>query len=150
MGSARQRFDDLAGALNFGAAQTASIRESLNLLLPRLGELVGSFDAALKCPAGARLFAGLEGERRDQLQSLMASFILRTVNCNFDEAYCDYAVEVSGGGQVPPGFFALGLSLAQDFVCGALPAVERDSAKLSAMLTAWNRLLAVLKELTRP
>jgi hypothetical protein len=143
------RFDSLAALHDFTEPHVAAIRESLNLLLPRLGELVASFDAALKRSAANREFPGLEGERREQLQSLMASFILRTVNCNFDEAYCEFAREVSTGLNVPRGFFAFGLFAAQDFVCRVLPTVQRDHARLSEMLVAWNRLTAVLTELTR-
>ena len=149
MNSVKSRFDCFALALDFGAPQVSQIRESLSLLLPRLGELVASFDAALKRDVAGQLFPGLEGEQRERLQSLIASFILRTINCNFDDAFCEFAAEVSGTAEIPPGFFAFGLSMAQDFVCGALPSVQRDPTKLAEMLTAWNRLIAALKEITR-
>ncbi len=143
------RFDALASLHDFSEGHTSAIRDSLSLLMPRLGELVGQFDAALKRDGAIREFEGLEGERRERLQSLMASFILRTVNCTFDEAFCEYAREVSSAADVPRGFFAFGLSQAQDFVCRVLPGVQRDAQKLAEMLCAWNRLVAILKELTR-
>ena len=143
------RFESLAALHDFTEPHVAAIRESLNLLVPRMGELIASFDAALKRSAAHAEFPGLEGERREQLQSLMASFILRTVNCNFDDAYCEFTREVSTSPNVPRGFFAFGLFAAQDFVCRVLPTVQRDHARLSEMLVAWNRLTAVLTELTR-
>lgn len=143
------RFDSLAELHEFSAHHVAAIRESLGLLMPRLGELVGQFDALLKRDAAKREFDGLEGERRERLQSVMASFILRTINCTFDDAFCEYAREVSQAPDVPRGFFAFGLTQAQDFVCRVLPGVQRDAARLAEMLAAWNRLAAILKELTR-
>lgn len=143
------RFDSLAELHEFSAHHVAAIRESLGLLMPRLGELVGQFDALLKRDAAKREFDGLEGERRERLQSVMASFILRTINCTFDDAFCEYAREVSQASDVPRGFFAFGLTQAQDFVCRVLPGVQRDAARLAEMLAAWNRLAAILKELTR-
>jgi hypothetical protein len=142
-------FDKLAALYSFSDRHTAAIRESLVLLLPRLGELVAEFDFALKRVAAQEAFAGLEGERRERLQSLMASFILRTANCNFDQAYCEYVAEISQGKEVPAGFFSFGLGCAQDFVCRVLPQAERDAGKLAEKLSAWNRLCAVLRELTR-
>jgi hypothetical protein len=74
---------------------------------------------------------------------------MRTINCNYDEDFCTYAVEVSHGDDVPPNLFSLALTLAMDYVAQTLPAKVEDPEHLTKMLIGWNRLTAILRELTR-
>jgi hypothetical protein len=147
--SPKARFDALADVLSFDAPQVDAIRHSINHLLKEVNELVRMVNEAMKSDAAVEVIGDLGGETREKLQSLLASFIMRTINCNYNEDYCNYAVEVSHGDDVPPNLFSLGLTLAQDFVTQTLPPRVEDGERLVEMLTAWNRLTSILRELTR-
>lgn len=144
--SPKARFDALANLLQLDSAAVDAVRNSIKPLLPNVNDLIRRLNEMMQKPDFAVLFGEVS---RDRMQSLLASFIMRTINCNFDEAYCNYAHEVSRGEDVPAGMFALGLSLANDFVAETLPAHIEERDQLATMLAAWNRLTAVLKELTR-
>ncbi len=143
--SPKARFDALAALLAFDAAAIAALREGLSRLSPKVGELIAAFDAVLKRAPAHALFADLQGERRDALQSLAASLLLRTVNCNFDEAYCDYLAELAARPDVPAHFFEISMSVTEDFVVRNLPGLLRDEGKLAASLSGWSRLISILK-----
>lgn len=147
--SPKARFDALAGLLHFDAAAVDAIRHSINHLLREVSELVRMVDEAMKRDEAPKVLGDLGGERREKLQSLLASFIMRTINCNYDEDYCNYAAEVSGADDVPPALFAVGLTLANDFVALTLTNAVDDREQLARMISAWSRLTSILKELTR-
>jgi len=147
--SPKARFEALAGVTGFDSACVDQVRQSIRLLLPSVNELVRRVDEAMRHDAAPHVLGDLGGEQRERMQSLLASFIMRTINCNFDEDFCNYAAEVSGSNDVPPNLFSVGLTLANDFVALTLPAGEDDPERLASMLSAWNRLTAVLRELTR-
>ncbi|MDC1141704.1 protoglobin domain-containing protein [Planctomycetota bacterium] len=145
----KARFDALATFMTFEPADVDAIRGSINFLLREISELVRMVDEAMKSEAAEAVLGELSGTQKEKLQSLFASFIMRTINCNYDEDFCDYAVEVSQGEDVPDGVFSLGLGLAMNYVARTLPASVDDSDQLKDMLTAWNKLTCVLRELTR-
>lgn len=147
--SPKARFDALAGLLQLDESSVDCIRHSMKPLLANVNELVRSVNELMKHPNAPHVLGDLAGERRERMQSLLASFIMRTINCNFDDEYCNYANQVSSGDEVPPDLFSLGLTLANDFVAGTLPQHIDDRERLADMLVAWNRLTAVLRELTR-
>lgn len=148
--SPKAKFDALAAMLQFDEAGVDCIRHSMKPLLANVNELVRSVNELMKHPRAPLILGDIGGERRERLQSLLASFIMRTINCNFDDEYCNYAHQVSRGADVPAHVFSLGLALANDFVARTLPEHIEDRERLAEMLTAWNRLTAVLRELTRP
>lgn len=147
--SPKAKFDALAAMLQFDEAGVDCIRHSMKPLLANVNELVRSVNEMMKHPQAPLILGDIGGERRERLQSLLASFIMRTINCNYDEDFCNYAVEISHSEDVPPSLFPLGLSLANDFVAQTLPAAVDDPERLANMLSAWNRLTSVLRELTR-
>lgn len=147
--SPKARFDALASVLQFEPAQVDAIRHSINHLLKEVSELVRMVNEAMTSKGAPQVIGDLGGESREKLQSLLASFIMRTINCNYDEDFCNYAVEISHAEDVPPSLFPLGLSLANDFVAQTLPAAVDDPERLANMLSAWNRLTSILRELTR-
>ncbi|MCC6572694.1 MAG: hypothetical protein IT462_02785 [Planctomycetes bacterium] len=146
---AKQRFDELATLLAFDEAAVSALRASLSLLMPRVSELVQAFDGALK-RAPASLFGSLEGERRDTLQSLAANFVLRTISCNFDEDYCNFVAATARNADLPGHFIELSLTVTQDVVMRALPGLQRDLDKLAQALSAWAKLISMLKILSAP
>jgi hypothetical protein len=147
--SPKARFDAIATVLGFDESSVDSIRHSINHLLKEVNELVRMLNVSMKSPQAAAMIGDVPGEQREKLQSLLASFIMRTINCNYDEAFCDYAVEVSHADDVPPNLFGLALTLAMDYVAQTLPPKVEDRGRLTSMLVAWNRLTAILRELTR-
>ena len=147
--SPKARFDALASVLQFHSAQVDSIRHSINHLLKEVSELVRMVNEAMKSEHAAAVVGDLGGEAREKMQSLLASFIMRTINCNYDEEFCNYAVEVSHADDVPPRLFSMGLTLALDFVAQTLPGQVEDRERLTDMLSAWNRLTSILREVTR-
>jgi hypothetical protein len=147
--SPKARFDAVAEVLGFDESGVDAIRYSINHLLKEVNELVRLLNVAMKSKHAAEIVGEVAGERRERLQSLLASFIMRTINCNYDEDFCNYAVEVSHGPDVPPNLFSLALTLALDYVVQTLPAKVDDRERLAAMLSAWNKLTAILRELTR-
>jgi hypothetical protein len=147
--SPKARFDALASVMQFEPAHVDAIRHSINHLLKEVSELVRSMNEAMTSKGAPLVLGDLDGDSREKLQSLLASFIMRTINCNYDEDFCNYAVEVSQSADVPRGLFPLGLSLANDFVAQTLPGAVEDPERLTDMLTAWNRLTSILRELTR-
>jgi hypothetical protein len=147
--SPKARFDAFAGLTGFDSACVQALRTSLRHLLPTVNDLVRRVNEMMQARDASLLLGDLGGERRERLQSVMASFILRTINCNFDDEYCNYAHEVSHGDDIPPDLFSVGLALANDYVAETLPALIEDRRQLANMLRAWNRLSAVLREVTR-
>jgi len=147
--SPKARFDAMATVLNFDAAGVDAIRHSISHLLKEVNELVRMLNLAMKSSEAAAIIGDVGAEARERLQSLLASFIMRTINCNYDEAFCAYAHEVSHAPDVPPNLFGLALTLAMDFVAQTLPARVDDRERLMNMMLAWNRLTAILRELTR-
>jgi hypothetical protein len=147
--SPKARFDALAGVLSFDDACVDRVRNSIRLLLPHVNELVRRVDVSMQHQSAQAVYGELPKDLQERLQSLLASFIMRTINCNFDDEYCNYAVEISHAEDVPPRMFATGLSLANDFVAETLPGAVDSADQLKGMLTAWNRLTSVLRELTR-
>jgi hypothetical protein len=148
--SPKARFDAIAAVLGFDEPDVDAIRHSINHLLKEVNELVRMLNASMKSKHAAAMIGDVAPEQREKLQSLLASFIMRTINCNYDEDFCNYAVEVSHAADVPPNLFSLALTLAMDYVAHTLPPKVDDSARLANMLVAWNRLTAILRELTRP
>ncbi|MCA8912110.1 MAG: hypothetical protein KDB82_10425 [Planctomycetes bacterium] len=146
--SPKARFDALASVLNFDSTQVDHIRHSVGHLIKDANELWRMVDEATKSDGAPAVVGDLGEGARDKMQSLFASFIMRTINCNYDEEFCNYAVEVSHGEDVPPRLFSLGLSIANDYVNQALPAKVEDREQLTNMLRAWNRLTSILRELT--
>lgn len=147
--SPKARFDALASVMQFDAACVDAVRFSINHLLKDVSELVRMVDVAMKSEGAPAVVGDLGGETREKLQSLLASFIMRTINCNYDEDFCNYAVEISHGGDIPPNLFPLGLGIAMDYVAQTLPPRVEDSRQLTKMLVGWNRLTSILRELTR-
>jgi hypothetical protein len=147
--SPKAHFDALAGMLDFDAGSVDAVRNSIRHLLPNVNELVRRVNEMMRHADAPLIVGEIAGERREHLQSLLASFIMRTINCNFDEEYCNYAHEVSRGPDVPPDLFSLGLALANDFVAQTLPRRIEDADQLARALESWNRLTAVLREVTR-
>lgn len=147
--SPKARFDAYASVLNFDASSVDAIRYSINHLLKDVSELVRMVDVAMKSDGAPHVIGDLGGETRERMQSLLASFIMRTINCNYDEDYCNYAVEISHGEDVPPALFPLGLSVAMQFVVQTLTERVEDREQLTDMLAAWNKLTSILRELTR-
>jgi hypothetical protein len=143
--SPKAQFDALANLLQFDAASVDVLRVSLKPLLGSVNELVRRVDEMMKRPEAESIFGEFSRER---MQSLLASFIMRVINCNFDEAFCDYAREVSSADDVPPGLFSIGLTLANDFAARTLAEQIDNREQLADMLATWNRLTAILKELT--
>lgn len=147
--SPKSRFDAYASVLQFNGASVDAIRHSITHLLKDVSELVRMVDVAMKSDGAPAVVGDLGGETRERLQSLLASFIMRTINCNYDEDYCNYAVEISHGDDVPPAMFQLGLGLALDYVVQTLTERVEDREQLANMLSAWNKLTGILRELTR-
>ena len=147
--SPKTRFDAYASVLQFDSASVDAIRHSINHLLKDVSELVRMVDVAMKSDGAPAVVGDLGGETREKMQSLLASFIMRTINCNYDEEYCNYAVEISHGDDVPPALFPVGLGIAMEYVVGALTARVEDPEQLGNMLSAWNKLTSILRELTR-
>ena len=147
--SCKARFDALAELIEFDEGCVSALRLSINHLLPEVQSLVRRLDERMKCDVLDRVIGEVDDARADKLKSLLASFVMRTINCNFDEDYCDYVVEVASGDNVPDGFFSFGLTLTNDFICQTLPGAVEDRAQLTSMLAAWNRVTAILKEITR-
>jgi hypothetical protein len=147
--SPKARFDAYASVLQFDGTSVDSIRHSINHLLKDVSELVRKVDVAMKSGSAPAVVGDLGGETREKLQSLLASFIMRTINCNYDEDYCNYAVEISHGEDVPPTLFPLGLGIAMEYVVETLTGRVEDRKQLAGMLSAWNKLTSILRELTR-
>lgn len=147
--SPKARFDALAEVLELDGSSVDSIRHSINHLLKDVNELVRMVNEAMTSDSAPEVVGDLGGESREKLQSLLASFIMRTINCNFDEDYCNYAVEISHAGDVPPNLFSLGLTLCNEYVVRCLTENVDERERLAEMLSAWNRLTSILRELTR-
>lgn len=147
--SPKTRFDALAELFAFDESSVDAVRYSINPLLKEVNELVRMLNQSMRSKHAAALLGDVPEEGRDRLQSLLASFIMRTINCNYDEAFCNYAVEVSHGEGIPPNLFSMALTLALDYVVQTLPGKVEDPERLAKMLSAWNRLTAILRELTR-
>lgn len=147
--SPKARFDALASVLSFDSASVDSIRHSISHLLKDVSELVRMVDVAMKSEGTVEVFGDVGEGTREKMQSLLASFIMRTINCNYDEEYCNYAVDVSSAGDVPVNLFAVGLTIANEYVTQTLPASVDNTEQLTGMLSAWNRLTCILRELTR-
>ena len=147
--SPKARFDALASVLSFDSTSVDHVRHSISHLISNANELWRMVDEATKSDGAPAVVGDLGEGARDKMQSLFASFIMRTINCNYDEDFCNYAVEVSHGDDVPPNLFSLGLSIANDYVMHALPPKVEDREQLTNMLSAWNRLTSILRELTR-
>jgi hypothetical protein len=147
--SPKARFDAVAEVLGFDESSVDAIRYSINPLLKEVNELVRMLNQCMRSKQARALIGDVPEESRDRLQSLLASFIMRTINCSYDEAFCNYAHEVSHGEGVPPNLFSLALTLALDYVVQTLPGKIDDRERLAAMLSAWNKLTAILRELTR-
>ena len=145
----KARYDALASLFGLNEATVSGVRASVGLLLPEVSELVRMFDETIRSRAATAVLGPVAHEQRETLQSVLASFIMRTIGCNFDEDYCNYAHEISRGGSVPRRLFAVGLGTVGDFVAQTLPGKVEEPEKLVTMLSAWNRLLCVLRELTR-
>jgi hypothetical protein len=148
--SPKARFDHLAGVLGFNDDDVSHVRNSIRFLLPSVNELVQRVDRAMQHDSAAQVLGELSPEQREKLQSVLASFVMRTIGCNFDEDYCRYAVEMSHGENIPRRTFTVGLSILNDFVASTLPRHTEDAEQLAETLGAWCRLIATLKELTRP
>lgn len=146
--SPKARFDAVASVLNFDEPDVDAIRHSINHLLKEVNELVRMLNTSMKSKQVAAVIGDVPPESREKLQSLLASFIMRTINCNYDEAFCNYAVEVSHADDVPPNLFSLALTLAMDYVAQTLPGQVDEPERLTKMLMGWNRLTAILRELT--
>lgn len=147
--SPKARFDALASVMQFDASSVDAIRYSINHLLKDVSELVRMVDVAMTSDGAPAVVGDLGGETREKMQSLLASFIMRTINCNYDEDFCNYAVEISHADDIPPSLFPLGLGIAMDYVAQTLPDKVEDREQLTNMLTGWNRLTGILRELTR-
>jgi hypothetical protein len=146
----KARFDHMAGVLGLSNDDVSHIRNSIRFLLPSVNELVQRVDHAMRHESAVHVLGELSAEQRDRLQSVLASFVMRTINCNFDDDFCRYAVEISHADNVPPRMFTVGLSILNDFIASTLPGRAEDTQDLGHMLGAWARLIATLKELTRP
>ncbi|MEE9310855.1 MAG: protoglobin domain-containing protein [Planctomycetota bacterium] len=144
----KARFDALSSFIGFESSDVDAIRGSINFLLREISELVRMIDVAMKSESAGIVIGEMSGAEREKLQSLFASFIMRTINCNYDDDFCDYVVEVSQGEDVPERLFSLGLGLAMNYISRTLPAAVDDSDRLKDMLTAWNKITCVLRELT--
>lgn len=147
--SPKARFDLLAGLVDLDESSIDQVRHSIRHLLPHMSELIRTLHGALKRNQAPAVIGELDAEALERLQSQFASFVMRTIGCNFDDDYCDWAVEISHHDGVPPRLYPLALALAGDFVSRTLAAAVDDREQLAAMLGAWQRLLAVLSELTR-
>jgi hypothetical protein len=147
--SPKTRFDALADVLQLDSSSVDSIRHSISHLLQDVNELVRMVNEAMISESAPQVLGDLGEDSREKLQSMLASFIMRTINCNFDEDYCNYAVEISHADDVPPNLFSLGLTLCNDYVSRCLTEKVDEREKLTEMLSAWNRLTSILRELTR-
>lgn len=147
--SPKARFDALARVLSFDSSSVDAVRHSIRHLIKDVNELVRMVDEAMKADVEFEVFGDLGESSRDRMQSLLASFIMRTINCNYDEEFCNYAVEVSMAEDVPQNLFSVGLTLANEYVTRTLATQVEDSTQLLNMLCAWNRLTSILRELTR-
>lgn len=145
----KARYDALALLFRLDEAAISGVRSSVGLLLPEVSELVRMFDETMRSRAAATVLGPAAPEQRETLQSVLASFIMRTIGCNFDEDYCNYAHEISRGELVPRRLFSVGLGTVGEFVAQTLPGKVDEPERLAGMLAAWNRLLCVLRELTR-
>lgn len=147
--SPQARFELLSEVVGLDESSIDHIRHSIRHLLPQMSDLIRSLHVALDRKATTRVLGEMDPTQREHLQSLFASFVMRTIGCNFDEDYCTYAHEISHGNGVPPRLFPLALAMAGEFVSRTLPPAVDEPDRLASMLASWNRLLAVLIELTR-
>lgn len=146
--SPKARFDALADVLQFDSSSVDSIRHSINHLLKDVNDLVRMVNESMTRESANDVVGELDAGAREKMQSLLASFIMRTINCNFDEDYCNYVYEISHADDVPPNVFLLGLTLCNEYAVWCLIANVEDKQRLTDMLSAWNRLTAILKNLT--
>jgi hypothetical protein len=147
--SPQARFELLSEVVGLDESSIDHVRHSIRHLLPQMSDLIRTLHGALQRKATARVLGDLDPAAREHLQSLFASFVMRTISCNFDEDFCTYAHEVSHNDAVPPRLFPLALAMAGEFVSRTLPPAVDDPDRLASMLAAWDKLLAVLGELTR-
>lgn len=143
------RFEALAKFICFEPSDIDAVRGSIGHLLREINELIRMVDQALKSDVAKDVLGEVSDAQKEKFQSLFASFIMRTINCNFDDDYCDYVVEVSSDEEVPANSFSLGLGLAMSYISRTLPGAVEDSDQLKDMLSAWNKLTCILRELTR-
>lgn len=148
--SPRARFDALAAVLKLDEAAVDAIRHSINTLLPSLRELAGMWDATMRSDAAGEVFGALSKQQREDLQGRLATFVMRTINCAFDDDFCDYADEFARDKSVPARLIPIALSVAFEFVARILATKVEDHIRRAEMLAAWNRLITVLREFARP
>lgn len=144
--AARPRFDALAAVLKLDEEAINAIRHSVNALLPNLSDLAAMWDETLRAKAAREVFGPMTPEQREELQSRLASFVFRTIACVFDDDFCEYAQEFARDKIVPPRLIPVALSVAYEFVARNLTEKIEDKAKLAEALSAWSRLISVLRE----
>lgn len=142
----KARFDAIAEMLKLDEPALESIRYSVNTLLPKLGELAGMWDETLRGHGALRVIGDIPAPQRAELQSRLASFIMRAISCVFDDAFCDYAHDFARDPAIPPRVIPVALDVAFEFVVKNLAAKIDDPRKLKETLVAWNRLICTLRE----
>jgi len=142
----RPRFDALAAVLKLDDEAVNAIRNSVNPLLPNLSDLAAMWDETLRSKPARQVFGPMTPEQREELQSRLASFVFRTIACVFDDEFCDYADAFARDTTVPKRLIPVALSVAYEFVARNLAEKLEDKQKLADALSAWSRLISVLRE----
>ncbi|MBX3474881.1 MAG: hypothetical protein KF754_10905 [Planctomycetes bacterium] len=142
----RPRFDALAALLKLDDDAVGLIRGSVNHLLANLGDLAAMWDETLRSQAARQTIGVMTPEQREELQSRLASFVFRTIACVFDDDFCDYADAFARDNSVPRRLIPVALSVAYEFVARNLAEKIDDKQRLGDALSAWSRLISVLRE----
>lgn len=142
----RARFDAIAAMLKLDEPVLDAIRHSINTLLPALQQLARMWDETLRSEAARAVIGELSAKQRGELQGRLASFIMRTINCVFDDDYCDFAQALAKDPAIPKRVIPVALAVAYEFVARNLGPKIEDRARLNEMLVAWNRLISTLRE----
>ncbi|MDH5642069.1 MAG: hypothetical protein OEY28_12320 [Nitrospira sp.] len=146
--SPRARFDVLAGVYGLDSTAIDAIRRGINTVLPRVQELVRGVEQVLKSDSAQALVGSLDDAERARLLSVGASFVMRTIGCNFDDAFCDYAAGLAESQNLPERFVPAVVGIAGSFVITVLAGAVSDPAERERMTGAWSRLSSVLIGLT--
>jgi|GEM_PF-6583070 len=141
-----ERAAALREVLNYSDSDIALVRESMDMLVGRVGVLMGEISGRLVGGSGEEAFFDDDPDRAQEFGSQLSEFVMKATAGKFTDEYCEFVAAFPSrlSKRPPMGAFIASIGVISGWLCHTVgEALRAEPDRIGPMLAAWQKMLAV-------
>lgn len=145
MASSIERANAMREVLNYNDDDIALVRESMDMLVGRVGMLMGEINSQLVGGAGEESFFDDDPDRAQEFSSQLSEFVMKATAGKFTDEYCQFVAGFPERLSQRPTIhaFIASIGVINGWLARTLgEALRSEPDRIGPMLSAWQKMLA--------